>query len=156
MKNCARFIYDKRKYEHISQYCSNILRTTLSSFLNIRNMLIMHKVIYCKKPEYLHECLEFCKSGRTQNLVVPAINHSTTSRMFFVNAIKLWNKLPHHFTIVSNYTTFKYTIEHLYIPMLIFVYFIIFLFFKYFNFYFILFAILLFLLNESILCCKRL
>ena len=110
MKNCARFIYDKRKYEHISQYCSNILRTTLSSFLNIRNMLIMHKVIYCKKPEYLHECLEFCKSGRTQNLVVPAINHSTTSRMFFVNAIKLWNKLRHHIKKESNYTTIKHTI----------------------------------------------
>ena len=77
----------------------------------------MHKVIYCKKPEYLHECLEFCKSSRTKNLVEPAIKNLTTLRMFFVNAIYLWNKLPHHIKIESNYTTFKHTIEQLCIPM---------------------------------------
>ena len=119
INNCARFVYYKRKYDHISQCSLNILETTLSSFLNIRNMLMIHKVIYCRKQEYLHECFEFCKSRRTKNLVVPANKNLTTSRMFFVNAIKLWNKLPHHINMESNYTTFKHTIEKLYTHMYI-------------------------------------
>ena len=77
-------------------------------------MLMMHKVIYCKKSDYLHECLEFCKSSRTKNIVVPAIKNPTTSRMFFVNAIKLWNKLPQHIKMDSNHT--KHIIAKLYVP----------------------------------------
>ena len=44
IKNCAQFVYNKRKYDHISLYSVNILRTTLASFLNIRNLLQIHKI----------------------------------------------------------------------------------------------------------------
>ena len=57
--NCARFVYNMRKYDHISQYSLNILGTSLESFLNTRNVLPIHKIIYTKTPQYLQDYLEF-------------------------------------------------------------------------------------------------
>ena len=48
INNCARFVYNKIKYDHISQCSVNILLTTLASFLNIRNLIQIHKIIYRK------------------------------------------------------------------------------------------------------------
>ena len=37
INNCARFVYNKRKYDNISTYAMNILGTNLRGFLNTRN-----------------------------------------------------------------------------------------------------------------------
>ena len=96
INNCARFVYNKRKYDHISQHSLNILRSSLQSFLNTRNLLHIDKIIYTKTPQYLCDYLEFSRSSRTKNLVVPIRKYLTSSKMFFINAIQLWNKLPHY------------------------------------------------------------
>ena len=89
INNCTRFVYNKSKYDHISQYSSNIQGTSLEAFLNTGNLLLLHKIIRTKTPLYLYECLTFSSSRRTHNLLVSAHKYQTTSRMFFVNAVKL-------------------------------------------------------------------
>ena len=114
INNCARFVYNKRKFDHISHYSSNILGMSLESFLDTRNLLLLHKIIFNKSPQYLYECLEFSSSKRTKNLVVPIHKYLTSSNMFFVNAIKLWNKLPHYVKADSNYYSFKSAVLKIY------------------------------------------
>ena len=94
INNCARFVYNKRRYDHISTYAMNILGTNLRGFLNTRNWLSIHKFIRNKTPDYLYECLVLSNSKRTNNLAVPVHKYFTTSRMFFINAISLLKQLP--------------------------------------------------------------
>lgn len=107
VNNCARFVYNKRKYDHISTYSKNILGSNLKAFLDTRNLLFIHKLIFNKTPDYLFECLIFSNSKRTNNLAVPVHRHLTTSRMFFINAVNLWNQLPHHIKNIANLKIFK-------------------------------------------------
>ena len=89
INNFARIVYNKRKYDHISQYSSNILGTSLEAFLNARNLLLLHKITLTTTPLYLHECLTFSSSRRSHNILVPVHKYQKTSRMVFLNAAKL-------------------------------------------------------------------
>ena len=73
INNCARFVYNKRKYDHISQYSRNILGCTLADYLNIRNLLFPQMAITTKSPVYLYCKLKFSSSIRTRNLILPRI-----------------------------------------------------------------------------------
>ena len=113
VNNCTRFVYKKRKYDHISHLSHNILGFSIKNFLNFRNILFIHKLINSKTPAYLYSKLKLCQSNRTNNLVLPKCKFQSTSRMFFVNAIKLWNSLPIHLKNELNYVRFKCSITEL-------------------------------------------
>ena len=90
---CARFIYWKRKYDHISEASLIILGSMLQLHLNVRNLLLIHKIIYTKSPDYLHSFLKLSNSRRTHNIILAAHKQLTLSRMFFYkcmspNAVK--------------------------------------------------------------------
>lgn len=92
--NAARYIYLKRKFDHISEFSTNILDCSISIFFDRRLVLFIYKVIYTRCPKYLFSKLTFAQSTRTCNLIVPYFKYSVTSRMFFVRAVQLWNSLP--------------------------------------------------------------
>ena len=48
----APFVYDKRKIVHISQLAQDILGNTLTTFLKIRNLLFLHKLIYASVSDF--------------------------------------------------------------------------------------------------------
>ena len=114
INNCARFVYNKRKFDHISFLSHTILGSDLKTFLNIRNLLFTHKLITSKSPEYLYNSLKFAVSARTCNLIVPTHRYLPSSRMFFVNAARLWNNLPHNIKNETNINVFKANIFNLY------------------------------------------
>ena len=107
INNCARFVYNKRKYDYISTYSMNILGTNLRDFHKTHNLLLIHKVICNKTADYLYGCLAFSNFKRTNNLAVPVHRYLTTSRMFFINVVNLWNQLPHEIKNVVNVKLFK-------------------------------------------------
>ena len=67
-----------------------------SSYFTIRNLLLLHSIIYMKELAYLYNKLSFLKSKRTCNIRIPKHNFLSTSRQFFVSAVKHWNSLPNH------------------------------------------------------------
>ena len=107
VNNCARYIFNKRKYDNISKYSIQILGCNLSSFFIVRNLILVHAIIYTKEPSYLFNKLTFLKSRRTFNLKVPHHNYLVSSRLFFVNAVKYWNNLPHHLKLERRSSVFK-------------------------------------------------
>lgn len=108
--NAARYVFGLRKFDHIAIYSSQLLGCSLINYLELRNCIFLHKLIHGKIPHYLYEKLQFCKSSRNMNLLIPSYNFMSSSRLFFVSAIRLWNSLPINIKIVSNKNHFKHLI----------------------------------------------
>lgn len=107
LNNSARFVFSKKKFDHISNESIQILNYSISNFLSIRNLFFLFKLIQSRQPMYLFEKLQFARSVRTCNLITPRFNYLPSSRMFFVNAIQLWNSLPTVIRSENNYIRFK-------------------------------------------------
>lgn len=116
INNCARYVFNKRKYDNISQYSIQILGCSLKSYLNVRNLIFLHKLVYTQEPEYLYNKLTFARSRRTCNIITPDYNYLSSSRMFFVSAVKLWNSLPNYLKIDHRALFFKMAVIQLFKP----------------------------------------
>ena len=114
INNCARYIYNKRKFDNISEFSIKILGCSCSSYFTIRNLLLLHSIIYTKEPAYLYNKLSFLKSKRTCNIRIPKHNFLSTSRQFFVSAVKHWNSLPNHLKLECRSSVFKAGISLIY------------------------------------------
>lgn len=87
----ARYVQGVKKFDHLNTHRNSILGFDLRNFLKARNRIFMFKLIMFKKAEYLYEELKFPKSVRSSSFILPKYNYLNTSRLFFVNAVKLWN-----------------------------------------------------------------
>lgn len=105
--NVTRYVYGLRRYDHISAFKTNILGCTLSQYISARNCIFLHKIIHTKSPRYLYTKLNFCQSARTLNIVVPTFKYLNSSRLFYVNSIRLWNSLPIQIKQIRGFTSFK-------------------------------------------------
>ena len=114
VNNCARFVFKKRKFDHISHLTHNILGSSIVNFLHLRNVLFMHKLIFSKTPVYLYCKLNFFHSNRINNLILPKCKLKSTSRMFFISAVKVWNSLPMYLKNESNYFKFKSSVSEMF------------------------------------------
>lgn len=103
----TRYVYDLRRYDHISPYSTKILNCTVSKYTNYRNCIFLHKVIHTKTPLYLYERISLCHSSRTGNILTPSFKYLNSSRLFFVNSIRLWNSLPISIKQIREIANFK-------------------------------------------------
>jgi len=107
LNNAARYVFQLRKYDHISAYSCQLLNCDISTFYTVMNLVFLHKLINTQCPSYLFDKLNFAQSARTLNLIIPNFNYLVTSRMFFVSAVKLWNALPSSVKSIRNPKLFK-------------------------------------------------
>ena len=106
LNNAARFVFGKRKYDHISTYASQIVNNITVHF-RIQNLIFLHKLIHTGAPNYLYSKIIFSRSTRTCNITVPEYKYLVSSRLFFVNAAKLWNSLPNDVKRLQNLQHFR-------------------------------------------------
>lgn len=107
LNNSARFIFSKSRYDHISEFSFQILNLSLVNFFKVRNTIFLQKLLTNKAPLYLYEKLIPASSPRTHNLIIPQFKYVTSSRMFFVNAPRIWNSLPPEIKSEDNFRRFK-------------------------------------------------
>lgn len=105
--NATRYVYGLTRFSSISCWRRMVLGYDLVDYLRMRNLIFLHKLLYQKTPLYLYEKLVFGRSTRCTTLIVPRHNYLNTSRLFFVNAIKLWNSLPINIKLISRKNSFK-------------------------------------------------
>lgn len=103
----ARYVFNKSRQARISQFTYQIFNLTFSNLLNVRCLLLLHKVIYTKEPEYLHKHLKFARSNRGLKLIQPRFATQTSERQYIVHSTRLWNNLPPNIQSISNATSFK-------------------------------------------------
>jgi len=90
----ARYIYNLKRFESVSNYVTSILGCTIETYIKYRNCIFMHKLINSKSPAYLYNKLHFSQSNRNITLILPTFQYSESEKLFFINAARLWNSLP--------------------------------------------------------------
>lgn len=105
-----RYVYGLRRYDHVSAYQNSILGCSLTQYLDARNCIFLHKIIYSKSPRYLYEKLQFTQSARIFNFIIQPFNYTNSSSLFFTYAIRLWNSLPEHIKRASGASQFRIAI----------------------------------------------
>lgn len=109
--NAARFIYNLRKFDHISAYTKKILNCDIFTYFKKLNLLFLFKLLHSQVPDYLYKKLIFAQSSRTHNLVIPRYRYLSSSRTFFVSAVRLWNSLPNPTKQISLFGLFRLDVE---------------------------------------------
>ena len=105
--NITRYVFDRKRYESVSLFSSQLYGPSLKCFLNSKSLILMHKIIYTKEPAYLFEQLSFLRSERHNNLTNIRYNYLISERHFFVHTIRLWNQLPNTLKSIRNANSFK-------------------------------------------------
>ena len=90
----VRYVYDLKKFDHISHYAKSFLHCSLFDYIDKLNLIFLNKIITQRSPSYLYEKIQFLKSSRTLQILVPSYNYYNSTRHFFVSTIRLWNSLP--------------------------------------------------------------
>lgn len=104
----VRFVYNLRKYDHISHVSKNLLGLPLREYLQYRRLLFLHGTIQLKKPRYLYEELKFFKSTRLGTcLILPTFEYKQYENSFFVHDAKQWNYLPPNLRNCTSVKDFK-------------------------------------------------
>lgn len=105
--NIIRYIHGLKKRDQVSAYSKTIYGVTFGSFLKIRVLLFLQKLIYTQKPDYLFEKISFARSARGKRIILPKFRCLVSEWQFFITAIRLWNALPYNQQTNNNAISFR-------------------------------------------------
>lgn len=105
--NIIRYVYGLRKYDHVSSFTKSLYGVTFENFLKIRVLIFLHKIIYTRKPQYLYNNIQFARSNRGKKIIIPKHRCLVSEWQFYINAVRLWNTIPHKQQLNSNAMHFK-------------------------------------------------
>ena len=107
--SCIRYVYNLRRYDHISSYRDVLLKLPFKSFLQLRLHLFFFKLIKSGSPSYLFSEL-VRGSSRTMNYIMPA---GGFRKSVLVSGIRVWNALPIDIKEARSEAAFKRTVSDL-------------------------------------------
>lgn len=105
--NITRYVFGLRRYDSVSSHSKQLFNMTLENLLNLRSLILLHKIIYTDQPQYLKEHVQFMRSSRTKQVKPIRYNSLISERHFFVNTIRLWNALPISIQSICSVPNFK-------------------------------------------------
>ena len=105
--SCIRFIYNLRRFDHVSQFQRSIFGLSLSMFYQFQLLLFLFKLIKFQEPQYLFDSLVFSRSARTHNIIIPVHRTNSMGHSFAVRGARLWNDLPHNLKNITSFNEFK-------------------------------------------------
>lgn len=104
----VRFVFNLRKYDHISHVSSELFGLPLKEYLCYRRQVFLFKIITFKQPSYLYEKLSFFTSVRLrQNIHLESYNYLASEKCFFVSDVIFWNQLPQSIKKCASVETFN-------------------------------------------------
>lgn len=105
--NVIRYVFGLRKNSRVSAYSGKLYGMSLQNLMNIKVLTLLHKIIYLKEPSYLHNRLNFSRSGRGKKITTFRHRSETSKTQFFLHSVHLWNYLPNIFQTNNNTIAFK-------------------------------------------------
>jgi retron-type reverse transcriptase len=93
---CIRYIFNLRRFDHISELEGEILGCGLFTYLEIRLAVFIHRISLYSAPPYLSAYLRFGPSPRHRLFVMPTPVPRTSLRgdSTVYRGLRLWNFLP--------------------------------------------------------------
>lgn len=104
---CCRYIYNMKKFDHISSRFKQLMWLNMSNTVNYHLLVFVHKLLHTLTPDYLKEKLISRNdihnvNIRCQNtLTMPQHVTAFFTRSFTFNAIKLYNSLNNNYKSFS-------------------------------------------------------
>lgn len=91
---CLRYIYKRKKFDHILDVRRNLLGCDLGTYYKFRLIMSLFKIIRIERPAYLYNQLVFASSQRTCNLIIPRAYSNRMLLSVSCRAALAWNSLP--------------------------------------------------------------
>lgn len=104
---CLRFIYKRRKFDHLSDVRNNLLGCDLTTYYKYRLLTQLFAVIHFKQPSYLYNNISFARSVRTRNMLQPRAKTSYYANSFTFRTAQAWNNLPIQLKSAKSMSEFK-------------------------------------------------
>ena len=105
--NIARYVFAKRRSDHISSYADQIFGMPLKNYIQFKTLLFLHKILRTKEPSYLFDKILFAQSTRVNNIVPRRFFIQNSERQFFIFTVRLWNNLTNDLKRISSVQLFK-------------------------------------------------
>ena len=109
--SCARLIYNRKKYDHVSDLFKELHWLPIKQRIIFKTLLFVYKIFINMAPVYLKECIHIIDIGN-RSLYVPRVNNLYGDRAFTNIAPKLWNALPGNLKRIETITCFKSHLKH--------------------------------------------
>ena len=117
--SCVRYIFNLRKYDHISSFYAKRQILKISDRRDIQSLTIMHNIVNNKAPEYLTQSIRFNydfhgHNTRTRNSIrVPKAKTGFGYNRFFRKYAEMYNNIQKKIRFKSNIskTTFKIKVK---------------------------------------------
>lgn len=92
--NVVRYVYNLKRFDHVSSYTKGILGCTLYAYINYHTLKALNNIITRKEPSNLYDKITFSNSSRSFIFIQPRFTCILSERQFFVYAVRQWNSLP--------------------------------------------------------------
>ncbi len=106
--SCVRFIFNLRKFDHISSYVNTVLGCSLSDYMESKAYFFILNVTKFRSPDYIYERLNFAVHfNENQRLIVPASQCRALHDSLLVNGVKVLNSIPIVIKKLQTITAFR-------------------------------------------------
>ena len=109
--SCARLIYGKRKYDHVSTLLRELHWLPSEARPYFKILCYVFKCIHDLAPSYLADLIVM-RRGHDLSLAVPRCSSRIGDRAFSVAGPRLWNALPVNIRQIKTLETFKTQLKH--------------------------------------------
>ena len=108
---CVRFIYNLKKYDHISMFYIRLNWLKLEQRRLLHFGCLIYKMYLYNSPSYLTDMIVSTKNVHNHNtrsqLFIPQINNSFGKMMFKFYASQFWNSIPMPIRKAPTFNIFK-------------------------------------------------
>lgn len=103
----TRYVYNLRKYDHISNYSNLILGCNFTNYMKLRICTQAFKILN-ESPAYLQNFFNYSRSSRSNVLIIPRCFSNFLSNSFRYRSIREWNNLPRECKAARTFSKFKH------------------------------------------------
>ena len=116
LNNCIRFVFGLRKYDHISNFRSQLKWLPIRQRRNSRILCFLYNILHNPlSPSYLKSKFRFVcqthdrslRSSNSLTIYIPRHHSNFLSRSFTLQATRLWNALPLGLKLSATRNLFK-------------------------------------------------
>ena len=111
--SCARLIYRKRKYDHVSGILKQLHWLPSEARTYFKLLCYVYKCIHDLAPSYLSELI-VVRRYHDLSLSVPRCSGKSGDRAFSTAGPRLWNALPADLRLTTTLDKFKSQLKHLF------------------------------------------
>ena len=109
--SCARLIYGKRKFDHVSGLLRELHWLPAEARTYFKILCYVFKCMHDLAPKYLTELINV-QRDHDLTLAVPRCHSKMGERAFSIAGPRLWNALPTNIRHINTLDTFKSQIKH--------------------------------------------